>query len=329
MPYIRKVVMILILAILKIYRFMEDSLFGRHQPETRSTPLKFIIISKIQESKFPVFTISCLETQKRYALKVFPYEDGAPHRAFLNESRFTFFKHPSIISFKEVQKFQKTIYKRDRIYTSYIIMEYAINGDLTKYIPKLTRIKDERLIRTIFHQLIEGIEYLHSHGVAHMDLKLDNLLLDEHFILKIADFDTAYMNHDPDILSNGTRNYRPPELLDRTCSDPFAVDIYSAGVCLFILLTGCFPYIEDQIVEGHCLSELLRNESPLYWEVLASYNISISEEAKELFLSMVKSDPVERATLAEIKSSKWFSGEVYNKDQIKSILLKRENHKLN
>ncbi|RZJ37213.1 MAG: hypothetical protein EOO18_06165 [Chryseobacterium sp.] len=45
----------------------------------------------------------------------------------------------------------------------------------------------EMIIRTYFHQLIEGIEYIHSQGVAHLDLKLENIMLGDSFELKIID----------------------------------------------------------------------------------------------------------------------------------------------
>jgi len=145
--------------------------------ETSLIPFNYVITEKLQSSKFPVFLISCLETGKTYVLKSFPLEDGVPKKAFLNESRFSFLNHPSIISFKHIQKFHKTIYKRERFNASNTIMEYAAEGDLTTFLQEYGSLNDEKLARTFFHQFIDGVEYLHSQGVVHMDLKLDNLLL--------------------------------------------------------------------------------------------------------------------------------------------------------
>jgi hypothetical protein len=72
------------------------------------------------------------------------------------------------------------------------------------------------------------------------------------------------------------------------------------------------------------LFELLRNECPLYWTALAKLKLILSAEARALFFSMVRADPVERATLTEIKSSKWYAGEVYSQDEVKSILLRKK-----
>jgi len=67
------------------------------------------------------------------------------------------------------------------------------------------------LAKTLFLQLINGLEYLHGQGIAHLDLKLENLLLDSNFNLLIADFDGAYMRGDLEVRSKGARNYRDPE----------------------------------------------------------------------------------------------------------------------
>lgn len=281
---------------------------------------KFEIIKKISSSKFPVFLINDPETNNQYALKLFPYENQNVNRAFLNESRFTFLDHPNIISFRKAHKAQKVNHKETKSLASYIIMDYAPNGDFTRLVPKMISLKDEKLVRTYFHQLIEGLEYLHNNRVCHMDLKLDNLLIDENFTLKITDFDVACVTDDSYTIGRGTKNYRCPELREETCYDPYAADVYSAGIILFVLLTGCFPYLEDTIVEGYNLSKLLDEESPLYWKALASINLKIGEDAKDLFWSMIRYDPIERATLSEIKTSKWYSAEVYSAEELKKIL---------
>jgi len=301
---------------------MERKLDLMGQQETKTSSNKFSIIEELATSKFPIFLIYCYELKRNLVLKLYPYEKEMPKTNFLNESRFMFLNHPSIISFRQIKKYEQISYKQEKIQASYIIMDYAANGDFSSLMSNRSTLKDERVVRTYFHQLIEGIEYLHSQGVAHMDLKLGNLLLDENYMLKIADFDVAYKTGDWTYLGIGTTHYRAPEVKDGTCIDPFVADIYSAGVILFNLLTGCSPYLEDQIVEDTNYLDLLRKDSSLYWAKMSELGISMSEDAQNLFSSMVREDPVERATLYEIKSSKWYSGEVYSNAQLKNCFSK-------
>ena len=184
-------------------------------------------------------------------------------------------------------------------------------------------ISDQKLIRTYFQQLISGIEYLHSKGISHMDLKLENLLLGKDYKLKITDFDLSYMKSDILVPGVGTKHYRAPELKSKTCKNTEKADIYSAGIILFALYTGSLPYLEDEKVEEQDLYDTLLNWPQSYWNALRRVNKNwkiTDPDFKELFLSMVKKDPNQRASLSEIKSSRWYNGPTYSDSELRSIL---------
>jgi len=124
---------------------------------------------------------------------------------------------------------------------------------------------NEKLTRTFFHQLISGLEYLHKNGCAHLDLKLENLLLGNDLELKIADFDSSYQKEDFIIISRGTRNNRPKEIRKGSCKLPQAADIYSAGLVLFQFMFGNLPYLEDSLIEGEDLQEQMETNISKFW----------------------------------------------------------------
>ena len=73
---------------------------------------------------------------------------------------------------------------------AYLVYEKAEGGELMDYL-LITGAFSEPLARHYFKQLMQGLDYCHMNGVAHRDLKPDNLLLDGNFNLKIADFGFA------------------------------------------------------------------------------------------------------------------------------------------
>ena len=99
------------------------------------------------------------------------------------------------------------------------------------------------------HQLLSGLEHCHNRGVLHRDIKGSNLLLDNAGLLKIADFGLASTfdpNHKQPMTSRVvTLWYRAPELLLGTTDYGVGVDLWSAGVVLFILLGGYPPFFDE------------------------------------------------------------------------------------
>mmetsp|Transcript_17708 Transcript_17708/g.15521 ORF Transcript_17708/g.15521 Transcript_17708/m.15521 type:complete len:91 (-) Transcript_17708:662-934(-) len=76
---------------------------------------------------------------------------------------------------------------------AYTVTEYMPNGDLESQISKDNDFfEDETLIRTYFHYLIDALEYLQSKKIAHLDLKLENIVIGNDLKPKLIDFDSFY-----------------------------------------------------------------------------------------------------------------------------------------
>jgi len=207
----------------------------------------FTYVKKLSDAKFPVYLVSYNRTGQYYAMKIFPWEDEAPTPFFTNEVRFSQFQHPNIVSIVHYDFEQDTSSAAKATKISYLLMDFAKFGDFFDVIISYKIPFNEILVRTYFHQLIEGVEALHSQGAAHLDLKLENLLMDENYTLKLADFDLSYIYGDGKVKTRGTKNFRAPEMYNGTCTNPKAADVYSAGIILFLFKTeGLVPYKEDE-----------------------------------------------------------------------------------
>lgn len=284
------------------------------------------IISPISQAKPYIFLAHSESQNKNYVLKTYQTDVPSSFHFYHNEARFSSISHPNIIQILNTKTNSSSLDKRIQD-CPFILMELAPYGNFAELVGKGLISKDEKLVRTFFHQLIHGVEYLHLNNIAHMDLKLGNLLLGDDYLLKICDFEFSYKKDDSMIFGNGTKNFRSPEIREQRISgDLRTSDIYSLGIILFTMITGGFPYDEEMKINGYDLFYLLLNNINEFWE---GYNhcmkksTKLSDEFKELFEGIVKKDPKKRWTLNEIKSCRWYQMSTYSREELRAIMSKR------
>lgn len=286
--------------------------------------IDYEIVKEIGVSRVSVYEVISKKTKETCAMKIFPYLSGEVDSCFISASRFAPISHPNIISILDFNEQTTLQYKNKTTQCSYVVMEIAPLGDFTAILGSTHFSQDEKLVRTYFHQLIEGIQYLHSNNVYHLDIKPDNLLLGKDMNLKLIDFDSAYVVGDEHIRSRGTKHYRAKEVKENRVSNPAAADIYSAAVCLFVLTAGCLPFLEDDLVEGVNLYQLAQKKSTLFWDMHKKLlgDVQFSSDFKNFFLSMIREDPSERITMDQIKRNVWYRGPTYTEKELSKKMSK-------
>ena len=187
----------------------------------------------------------------------------------------------------------------------FLIQEYVPNGELLHFLEDAENINlTETQICKIYQQIISGIEYLHEIGVAHRDLKLENILLNFKQDIKIIDFGLSN-KYDKDLeellkSSCGSPCYAAPEMIKGVQYHGIDTDIWSSGIILYLMLCKSFPFND-------------KNNSKLYQKILGGkFNLPnyLSNEAKDLISKILKVNPSERIKLNEIKKHPWFN--LYN-----------------
>jgi len=280
--------------------------------------VEIFIDKHIGSGKFHVYHAFLPLTQTEYALKVFP-KDRASEASYLREK-------DAITSFREHKNIIKYISNinlkgLDTSNANYILLEYAPYGNFYELVLNKGLI-EEKIIRTYFHQLIDGLEYLHSQGIAHVDLKLDNLLLGDDFLLKISDFDQSQKFEDKKVKCRGTACYRAPEIFEGNCDNLIAADIYSIGIILYTMKAREFPFIEQNNgAKTHLLHfDLFTENNEEFWKVKVADKINpnyFSDSFKVLLNGMMEQDPSKRFSVEDIKNSEWYNEPIFTQEELK------------
>ncbi|XP_059648280.1 probable serine/threonine-protein kinase At1g09600 [Cornus florida] len=152
----------------------------------------------------------------------------------------------------------------------YLVFEY-MEHDLAGLAASTTMKFTESQIKCYVQQLFRGLEYCHSRGVMHRDIKGSNLLIDDKGNLKIGDFGLATFFHSnqkqPLTSRVVTLWYRPPELLLGATNYGVAVDLWSAGCVLAELFAGK-PIMRGrtEVEQLHKIFKLCGSPSEEYWK---------------------------------------------------------------
>jgi serine/threonine protein kinase len=208
--------------------------------------------------------------------------------------------HPAVVSLHEAYEDDDFVH---------LVMEMCSGGDLFDRIVsrKNTVPFSEEEAATVLQKLMEAISYCHSMGIAHRDIKPDNILFVSNSNslaqIKLVDFGQASSFSPGQGLMQGivgTPHYVAPEVLGgKDYSEK--VDVWSAGVILYIMLSGVPPFVGEtpqEIFEAVLCGRLRFPSDP--W-------LSISHSAKDLIRRMLSRDVTRRSSAHQVLEHPWIT----------------------
>ncbi|KAF5795548.1 putative protein kinase CAMK-CDPK family [Helianthus annuus] len=184
----------------------------------------------------------------------------------------------------------------------HIVMDLCESPDLFDRISNHAGVFSEQEACSVFSQLMLSISYCHRLGIAHRDIKPDNVLFDSRGRLKLADFGSAewFGMNEGGMMTGvvGTPYYVAPEILSgREYNEK--VDIWSAGVILYIMLAGVPPFYGETPAET--FEAVLRGNLRFPTKIFRS----VSPEAKDLLRKMLSKDVSRRLSAEQVLRHPW------------------------
>lgn len=255
-------------------------------------------------------------TGASFALKILtPSNDSADAILKTLKHEFDILKdihHPNIVKMFALKQgsytSRTTKQTKDVVYA---VIELAQGGEIFDFIFH-TRGLDEDICKYYFRSLVQTLAHLHQSNVTHRDLKPENLLIDENYNLKLIDFGFATVVNPQKLnkTSLGTEKYMAPELLYKKSYDAKKVDVFAAGVILFVMYSGYPPF---NTATQHCqfYSKFVKDNNK-FWNFHSSQgkHRQYSQQFKDLVNSMIDIDFTKRPTFEEILQHSWLNDKV-------------------
>ena len=212
--------------------------------------------------------------------------DSSSRRRLENEIRvLQRIRHPYIVRLYEVFESPKRIH---------LCMEHVSHGTLHRHLTLHKRLPENE-VRRLVRQLVGALAYLHQRAIAHRDIKLENVLLDEKCDVRLIDFGFAILSRGKLRVPCGSPAYTAPEILLAHEYDGHQADVWSLGILIYVMLAGRFPF------QGATRAELSRN-------VLRGTFTSpsgLSREPESLLRRVLVLDPNQRYTIEHVRVHPW------------------------
>ena len=303
----------------------------------------FILIKSLGEAHlYPVYLAREENSTDAVVIKTMRLED----ESFDNECQiFGLPEHDRIIKPVQMLKENTVEFQPDKLdYKALkecgprnaVIMEYAENGDMFSYL--LNGPFSESVAKYYFTQLLDAVEHLHENKFCHLDLKIENILLDKDFNIKLTDFGFSARTEENKLLQTrvGTTSCRPPEMWkfgpEYLGYDGAKVDAFQLGILLYILVTGIPPFKQASF-NDLWYRPVINGNWDVFWslkdkaaKMKKQWVQNFDPDFKTLIEGLLSLNSCSRPNIKAIRESEWFqktptatSEEVFNEMMARKI----------
>eukprot|EP00930_Biecheleria_cincta_P023825 TRINITY_DN17141_c0_g1_i1.p1 TRINITY_DN17141_c0_g1~~TRINITY_DN17141_c0_g1_i1.p1 ORF type:complete len:346 (-),score=56.13 TRINITY_DN17141_c0_g1_i1:13-1050(-) len=187
--------------------------------------------------------------------------------------------------------------------SAYIVMELCSGGDLFQYLQQ-QGVCNEKDVAHAGRQIVLAINYIHSIGIVHRDIKAENIMLTGPSLashVKLIDFGLACKFSDGQYFTEacGSIHYLAPEVIT-VVKYGREVDLWALGVLMYLLLYGLHPFHEEE--DGDIAVSIVRE--PIRWQITTK----VSSPCLHFMKQLLERNPWERSSAKQILEHPWISG---------------------
>jgi len=254
------------------------------------------IMKQIGKGGYASVLLAKDSTGKDYAIKMINKEKKQSHNISREVQAGKLLSHPNIVQYRA---------HVDDANNDYLIYDLVEGMDMFSYYEGVRKFNPftEKEAKHISTQLVYALLHSHNNGVVHLDVKLDNIMINPvNHSVKLIDFGLCDFitekNGDNFNRRVGSEEYCAPEILS-TGSQAFSgikLDVWCLGVVLYCFLSAQFPF--DTKRRKAIMSVGGKHPVP-------RFSFPISESAKDLLTKMLETDPSKRISMAEVAAHPW------------------------
>lgn len=196
--------------------------------------------------------------------------------------------------------------------TMCLVLEIIEGGELFERVIDEDFVLTEKAVTIFMRQICEGVEYMHSKNILHLDMKPENVLCISRTgnRIKLIDFGLA-RKYDPKRklkILFGTPEFVAPEVV---CFETisYTTDMWSVGVICYVLLSGLSPFMGDNDMET--MANVTRSE----WDFEDESFDTISDDAKDFIEKLLVKDRLKRLNATKALQHPWLRRDVKKQDQ--------------
>ena len=215
----------------------------------------------------------------------------------------------------------------------FFIFEYQEKRDLLQYAEFGPSCGERKCIKFYFKKILETVQEIHKIGIFHLDINLNNILVNENYEPILSDFGLSQAlencNNGKLIDIRGTPHFMSPQIEEKKEYDGIQSDIYSLGISLFLLVVGYLPF-ENELERKEYYNKNSKAKKKKFWDgIKKSYKIKLSAEFINLFSIMISYEEKDRPSIKNILEDKWFE-EVKNlnfndvEDELRTLFSQKE-----